>query len=295
MTEVAILGSGPAGLFAALAAEQSGLKPVIFSEGQKSEMFGAMYLHRAIPGLSDPVTPDFDINIIKNGTSEGYAYNVYGSQTHSCSWDSIGESIAPAWDLKAHYDLLWDRYEKSIRRHKISPLNVGSICNNYRLVLCSIPAPAICDRAHRFEAQDIWIIHGRGDHLLPGINDDNMMYYNGVPWDGSFQVISNDIKSDDEHGHGATFMRGHEWYRFSQINKYQAWEYSRKPDWQWEEEEGITGYDRHMSEGQKPLWTSCNCWMEYKSFNRIGRFGTWQKGVLTHHAYEQTLELCRAL
>lgn len=290
MSQVAVLGSGPAGLFAALAVEQSGHTPVIFAEGIKSEMFGAMYLHRAIPGLSDPIVPDFEIDIIKSGSKEGYAYNVYGRKEASCSWDFIGEAPAYAWDLGAHYDLLWDRYQSDIRRYKITPENMGSICNNYPLVFCSIPAPALCSREHHFQAQNIWVIHGRGTHLIEGVNDNNMMYYNGVPWDGSFQSLPNDTKVDDEQGHGATFMRGHEWYRFSQIQGYQAWEYSREPNWTWEDSEDAPG--RQKSTGKKPLWNNCGCWSEYGSYHRIGRFGCWQKAVLTHHAYEQALAVC---
>src|SRR5436853_355407 len=84
----------------ALGVEQAGHQPMIFSERVRSRMFGAMYLHRPIPGIhheDDP--PDFTLDITKYGTREGYARNVYGDPTADCSWDVIEEGETPAWDL----------------------------------------------------------------------------------------------------------------------------------------------------------------------------------------------------
>lgn len=295
MTQVAILGAGPAGLLAALAVEQSGHRPTIFAKGEPSKMFGAMYLHRAIPGLHEGDSPEFEITVIKTGSREGYAYNVYGKQDAACSWEKFDSGVTFGWDLKKAYEQLWDRYERFIRPFEINDKHMGSICSNYPLVLNSIPAKSLCIRDHEFAKQDIWVVHGDGSgHLIPNVNDDNMMYYNGVPWDGSFDSDAYQAQGMEPIELGPPYMKGHDWYRFSQINKYQAWEYSREPAWAWDPEDG-DGLSRFKSQGIKPLWTNCGCWMEYKSMFRIGRFGTWQKGVLTHHAYEFALEACRAL
>jgi hypothetical protein len=40
--------------------------------------------------------------------------------------------------------------------------------------------------------------------------------------------------------------------------------------------------------GEKPLGTDCDCQPE---IHRLGRFGTWSKGVLIHHAYSGAKEL----
>jgi hypothetical protein len=37
----------------------------------------------------------------------------------------------------------------------------------------------------------------------------------------------------------------------------------------------------------KPIQTNCNC---HPKIQRIGRFGTWTKGVLTMHAYQKVVE-----
>jgi hypothetical protein len=109
------------------------------------------------------------------------------------------------------------------------------------------------------------VVHGDGsEYLIKGVNDIDMMYYNGYPPDGSV---------------GDTI--GFDWYRFSQINSYQCWEHSSEP-----------GPDCNMerysvNEGFKPISTDCDC---CPSLRRIGRFGKWEKGQLTHHAYHQVFE-----
>lgn len=294
MKDVAILGAGPAGLLAALAAEHCGLSPTIFAKGEKSEMFGAMYLHRAIPGMHSPGKPDFEIDIIKTGTKEGYAYNVYGDREAPASWDSFTAGSTPAWDLHETYDRLWERYRSNIKNFELETNHIGTICHNYPHVFSSVPAPAICGMGHEFSKQDIWVIHGEGTHLIEGVNDDDMMYYNGVPYDGSFSVGEDSAVVDPANTEG--HLIGHDWYRFSQIRRYQAWEYARKPDWAWvgtNPEDDELG--RKLSEGIKPLTNNCSCWLNYGNFHPIGRFGRWQKGVLTHHAYEEALGVLRAL
>lgn len=269
--KVGILGSGPAGLLAALATEQSGHEPYIIAKGDKSPMFGAMYLHEPIPGLTgDLMAPDFEIDVVKSGTSYGYAENVYGDPNHPCSWNDIPGGITPAWDLHKAYNTLWDRYESKILRRELDGLNLINLmmATTFDVVLCTIPAPAICrNPEHFFKQQEIWVIHGPGHALIKGVNDDNIMYYNGTtPEDGGF-----------------------DWYRFSQINQYQAWEHSKEPffdDWQKE-------IGRTLSWGKKPIDNDCDCWNSIVPFHRLGRFGKWKKGVLTHHAYRETMDILR--
>lgn len=274
MSQVAILGSGPAGLLAALACEQNGQEPVIFSKGDKSPMFGAMYLHEPIPGLTgDILEPDSTISVIKQGTREGYAENVYGDPNAPCSWDSIPGGDTPAWNLHKAYDKLWERYGPTIRRQTLDADSATVISRGFKLTLCSVPAPVICFRpyTHRFEKQSIWVVHGPGKALIKDVNDHDIMYYNGTTIrDGGFH-----------------------WYRFSQINQYQAWEYSYPHEDHLTEEEANWG--RELSEGIKPLTTTCNCFIDNPRFVRIGRFGKWTKGVLTHHAYADATEAIRAL
>lgn len=254
--QVAILGCGPAGLLAAEAADRCGFTPSIFSKKVKSEMFGAMFLHQAIPDVT-PVDPDFNIAITKVGTRAGYAKNVYGDAEAPVSWDVIPEESMEGWDLRAAYDKLWDKYESSILNIDLDPADIRSIIAGYANVYTTIPAKVSCVGPHEFRSQPIWVLHGDGTpHLIEGVNDHNMMYYNG-----------------DTIGPG--------WYRFSQINRYQCWEFSRVPG------PGYN-YERYqLSEGHKPISTDCDCWPQLR---RLGRFGCWEKGVLTHHAYNQVIQ-----
>lgn len=270
---VAVLGSGPAGLLAALAVEHAGHTPHIFAKGDKSPMFGAMYLHEPIPGLTgDLMAPDLEITVIKQGNRRAYAKNVYGDPDAPCSWDNIPSGNTPAWNLHKAYDALWDRYGPFITQIQIEASDIPSICNHYAKVFCTIPAWAICRKTtgHEFAHQDITIIHGPGDSLITGVNDNNLMYYNG-------ETPVQDDLSD---------MIGFDWYRFSQINHYVAWEFSgRRP----ELGDDLYG-SRKIAFGRKPLHTDCDCWLNWSTFLRLGRFGKWTKGVLTHHAYREAYD-----
>lgn len=260
--DVAVLGCGPAGLLAVEALVQNGHEPVVFSKAIKSEMFGAMFLHAPIPDVT-PLEPEMEISIIKVGTREGYAKNVYGDPAHPVSWDVIPNDRMPGWDLRGAYDRLWDKYQHLIHDREIGAGDLNDIQNSFPVVYSSIPKRSLCRDHHQFKKQDIWVAHGDGSQwLTDGVNDYDMMYYNGFPPDGSV--------GDTE---------GFPWYRFSQINKYQCWEHSSPPT------ERSEYYK--VSQGEKPISNTCYCW---QGIRRIGRFGRWEKGQLTHHAFHQVFE-----
>jgi hypothetical protein len=62
------------------------------------------------------------------------------------------------------------------------------------------------------------------------------------------------------------------WYRCSQLFGWINFEYGHPVP--------------NAVEGRKPIQNSCNCHPEVL---RLGRFGKWEKKVLTHHAYEEAL------
>jgi hypothetical protein len=41
----------------------------------------------------------------------------------------------------------------------------------------------------------------------------------------------------------------------------------------------------------KPISTTCDCWPEV---TRLGRYGKWQKGILSHHVYSDVTNLLRS-
>lgn len=255
--KVAILGSGPAAMFAAYACHQQGIEPVIFSMGQKSKMFGAMYLHAPIPGLNDPDTPDLRILISKQGTKQGYARNVYGDENAPCSWDLFDKGYVDGWDLAGTYDTLWDKFSNGMYVMDVTPADVTRIGLEADAIFSTIPMEALCyNPEHRFKRQKIWVLHGPAEGEL--LRPHDIMIYNGLPM---------------EHGFP--------WYRYSQINKYVAWEYSSEPTL-----DQLNDFYT-LSKGIKPLSTDCDCYFDSGKFYRLGRFGRWEKGVLTHHAYHE--------
>lgn len=64
------------------------------------------------------------------------------------------------------------------------------------------------------------------------------------------------------------------WYRTSRIFGYGATEYTVP----------VNG----AYQGTKPTHTNCDCRPDIK---RVGRFGRWEKGVLVHHAFRQSMEV----
>lgn len=258
---VAVLGSGPAGLLAAHAVAEAGHTPVIFSLGYKSEMFGAMYLHAAIPDVTGPA-PDHEITIIKSGTREGYAKLVYGDPTEPVSWDKFSDGLTYGWSMPKAYDKLWELYEDRIFRQRIDFGVMCTLVEDYPIIFSTLPLDQLCHNhtEHVFEKKKIWVQHGPANPpLLPGVNDNDIMYYNGYPPDGSVDETI-----------------GFDWYRFSQLNGYQSWEFSEEP----KKDPEDNRYE--WSEGFKPLSTNCNCW---PTVHRLGRFGRWDKQQLSHHAF----------
>lgn len=63
------------------------------------------------------------------------------------------------------------------------------------------------------------------------------------------------------------------WYRWSYIFGWKGIEYSQM----------VPG-GMHL---RKPLRNTCNC---HRDVLRLGRYGCWTKGVLTHHAYEGAID-----
>ena len=75
--------------------------------------------------------------------------------------------------------------------------------------------------------------------------------------------------------------RSNRWYRSSRLFGYGSTEWP----------------SRSHDEGQvigKPLWTDCDCHCGPKYY-RAGRYGRWQKGVLSHDGYETGIEVANAL
>lgn len=258
---VAILGAGPAGLFAAHAAVQHGHDVHIWSKGdadgtgatpRKSHMRGAQYLHRPIPGLSgEPFMLDYRLE----GDIAGYKAKVYGdmSDVHVSPESLVGE--AEAWDIREAYDKAWELYGSSVMPLDLAVPEAGEVLEamiaEYDLVISTVPAKLLCyDFTHEFLSTKIWstdYVKPIGAFERPRV--DNLVVCSGLVDDW--------------------------WYRQSRIQGWENTEFpeNRKPNGKvW----GVI----------KPVRTTCDC---YPEITRMGRYGEWKKGVLSHESYYDTV------
>lgn len=252
---VLVLGCGPAGLLAALAAERLGYNVEIVSRKVKSGMYGAQYLHKPIPGLTeDAGTP---IKYVLRGDAVGYATKVYGKPQMAREVSPsllVGEH--PAWNIRSAYDRLWERFEDRIlHQTNISVYDMHSFATNntYHKIVSSLPADRLCgdDNAHYFTSEEVW---ASGD----APDQDRWAPFKSTPWtvicDGTGDVS---------------------WYRASNVFGHNTVE------WATENRPPV----ENCSLVTKPLRTNCDCWKG--RVVRVGRYGEWRKGVLAHEAYEK--------
>lgn len=260
--KIGILGCGPAGLLAAHAVASVGFEPVIFSRKVKSYMTGAQFMHAPVPGIT-PQEPEGLINFEFIGSAEGYREKVYGPRPvegadnrPDASWATYAALEAvPAWNVMRMYDRLWSEHEQNIVEMNVTPEGLASMLSTQAvdLVMNSIPLRALCVQ----QPNSPYLEEGRPVHTFPfqevniharalmGLRDFTVVY-NGVP----------DMA----------------WYRQSKIFG-----------------DGSTEYSTHVRTPplalyniRKPIKTNCDCW---PAVVRLGRYGSWSKGVLLHHAF----------
>lgn len=250
---VAVLGSGPSGLLAAHAVAMHGIQPDILSVKRKSRTGGAMYLHQPIPEVS-PEQPEGYVRYRMMGDAATYARKVYGSEEAEsiASFNKFRDgSELPAWNLITAYDRLWEAWEPYVIDLKLSAAILDQLMPEYRLILSTVPADRLCYNPglHEFPKQSIWAAPESIGNVPEG-----EIVYNGTE-EGS-------------------------WYRQSHL-----WE-DRMTEWG-------AGVAKPPLEGvisvSKPVSTNCDCWTDRSSFVRLGRYGKWDKNVLTHHAFADAM------
>lgn len=265
--KIAIWGTGPSGLLAAHAAHPAGHEVSLFSEGHISRLYGAQYLHEMIPGIPNLISADLDHEF--RGTLEDYRKKVYN--------ESYVDSVSPGeftgtrkvYDIRDMYWKLISMYGKYVRRpYTISPGTLMGIdrndiwsmtrwTNEYDMIINTIPRKALCvDPSHKFNEAKIYALGEAPD----------MGVTSPIQPERDMLLVCSGESADS-------------WYRLSRIFGHTTveWPGSRKKP-------PIKG----VVSVYKPISTDCICWPE---LNHIGRFGRWQKGVLTHHAFEDALQL----
>lgn len=253
--KVLVLGCGPTGLLATHAAHYAeDVSVTVVSIKRKSELFGCQYLHGPIPGMTlDTTTVTYELA----GSASEYREKVYGpgAQVKVSPESLTGQH--PAWDIRHAYNRLWQLYQGLIVDADLNAHEVQPMLDYYRpdLVVSSIPAPALCQKPgeHAFTNVGCWAMGDAPERgqFVPVPVPENTVLCNGTRDTG--------------------------WYRVSNVFGYKTAEWSglrSKPP--------LSGIAQFF----KPLDTTCDCWPE---FLRVGRFGVWRKGILSHTAFNDTI------
>lgn len=259
MPTVAVLGCGPAGLFAAQAVCLAGATPVIISQKKKSVIYGAQYLHEPIPGITDWQVPDGYIETILMGEEPNYAERIYGDPERPTSWRRASPEPKPAWSLQRAYDTAWRRFESGIVNMQLGYEEIETIAAQMDLVISTIPRWATCKVGHTFETRPILV--------------KSELEYTGLPEYISKQrnvVIYNGTK----FGY---------WYRTSLIFGEESTEAAADHRLQ----PRIAAEKQKWSAGFKIVGNDCDC---LPNIVRAGRMGLWESGVLTHEAFSAATE-----
>ena len=264
--DVVILGSGPAGLMAAQAVADAhtdnmdgDLRLSIFSRKRVSSMYGAQYLHKPIPGVtkSDPRRIDYRID----GTVDGYRRKVYGAM-----WDG---TVSPedftdphdGWDIRETYAALVDTWWWLVNDVILDATQVHSIINaGPDLVINTVPLESLCYRGHTFGYTEV-IAAGDAPDMgisIPYPCPEDTVICNGDPLTS--------------------------WYRLSRVFEHTTVE--------WPLSIGKPPVNT-AAVVRKPTYHACDCWTD-KLFC-VGRYGSWQKGVLSHEAYFDTYTKIRTM
>jgi len=257
---VVVLGCGPAGLIAAHTVRSLYSGEVIcFSVKRPSDLYGCQYLHAPIPDTPgwDEDGQEVDYRLL--GDTEVYRAKVYGSLTPPVSPEKY-EGNHWAWDLRKTYSWLWETYESCVQDVKVRPEDVKPMLAHLQpdLMVSSIPLPALCQAGsrHTFQSVPCWAL---GD----------------APDRGQFVRDRFPIKPFTVLCNGSKDVS---WYRLSNVFDYATVEWpghKRKPP-----VEGV-------AEFRKPLSNDCDCLPDVL---RVGRYGQWQKGVLSHETYERVVK-----
>lgn len=172
-----------------------------------------------------------------------------------------------AWDIRTSYDILWEMYSDSIQNETITPEWIQKELGYFDVAFSSIPAPSLCLHPHKhpFYAQKIYAWGETPERRIPF--DD-------------YRIATEEIKDNSIVCNGFVFPR---WYRMSKVFGYSTVEWPS----------GYQRDDEYLPGGsmvEKPLSHNCNC---MPSIHRIGRYGVWRKGILTHHTIDAVWNVLR--
>lgn len=266
MKPIAILGAGPAGLMAAHAVALSGKPIALFTKGDasggplRSKLGGAQFLHEPIPMVND-AEPDGVITYRLRGNVQTYRLKVYGKDPNIpfVSMEGLEDGKEqPAWSLMETYDALWELLSADRANvEDITPAWLDSVLEKdwFSLVINTVPLTQLCLSYQGLVTDDPGhafisqriVIHN--ECILEDLGDNSVFY-------------SGDLSQS--------------WYRASRIFGVGSTEWSALSP-----QPPLPG----LVTARKPIKTTCSCYED--QVIRLGRHGSWTKGVLTHHAFNK--------
>lgn len=235
------------------AASMLGADVLCVSKARKSYMHGAQYLHAPIPLATGP-EEIFPIAYELRGSVNAYREKVYGKDyAGTVSPEDLAESH-PGWDIRKTYDWLWETYGNFVFDDP-DLSEVGRI-------------PKVLSWANAdfvISTVPASVLCKNKLHRF-----DSRMIWSNAENDQMWDVPENTVICNGEDSPA--------WYRAANIQGHMTveWPDNRKPP--------IPG----LFHVPKPISTTCTC---YPNIVRMGRYGRWQKGVLSHEAFFETSEL----
>ena len=250
--KVLVLGCGPAGLMAAYAAALGDHDVIIMSKPRKSFMKGAQYLHQPIPLPNWVKDETFKVTYDLLGTVDQYRLKVYGPKFDGTVSPEDLTSSHDAWDIRTAYDYLWNIFGRYVMDTDFDrPSVVASVCQQTRPDVVISTIPAK--------------LLCYGQHTFAHTNiwsTDKPM----IPLEDNWVVCN---------GQDAPA-----WYRAARIQGHDTVE--------WPQHVKPPIPSDHLWDVIKPTRNNCTCFPE---IHRMGRYGLWTKGVLSHEAFYKTREL----
>lgn len=197
----------------------------------------------------------FQISYQLSGTTDGYRDKVYGEGSHVEVSPQSLVGVHSAWDIRATYDWLWGTYGDYVEEFDVHPSALAAKMVMLRPDLVISSVPAKLLCNEGHAFSSKFV--WSSDRCMAAIKDNT--------------VLCNGEKSFG-------------WYRASRIQGFEntEWPDDRKPPLP----------QHRLWHVEKPIATTCDC---FPSVVRVGRYGKWTKGVLSHEAWEDTIDALHKL
>ncbi|QKY79538.1 oxidoreductase [Streptomyces phage Lizz] len=190
----------------------------------------------------------FLINYEISGSVAGYRDKVYGPDAKVEVSPETLVGRHLAWDIREAYDSLWSLYGSDVHDVDITPTILSKLIKDWKPNAVISTIPA-----------NILCYDGRHKFLSEQIWATNEL---------ECQLSDNTVLCNGEPGF--------DWYRASKILGFTNTE--------WPHDKYPLTYNGQIWRVIKPISTSCRC---FPDVHRMGRYGKWTKGVLSHEAWEE--------